>query len=107
MHQLLQVKFAMKKDIAGIMIWSIDTDDFLGDCVVQNNEKETFPLVRSISHSIIESLQEIEIEKEKEKADAKTELPGNDINKNDNSCSHFSSSVFVVFFMFILTSISL
>lgn len=27
-----KIKFAMSRNLAGAMIWSIDTDDFLGDC---------------------------------------------------------------------------
>ena len=55
----LQVKFAMKLDLAGTMVWSIDTDDFHGDCI--NNSgggSSNYPLMRTISRTITEALQE-------------------------------------------------
>ena len=55
----LQVKFAMKLDLAGTMVWSIDTDDFHGDCI--NNSgggSSNYPLMREISRTITEALKE-------------------------------------------------
>ena len=55
----LQVKFAMKLDLAGTMVWSIDTDDFHGDCI--NNSgggSSNYPLMRTISRTITEALKE-------------------------------------------------
>ena len=37
-----KVKFAMDRKLAGIMVWSIDTDDFLGDCEPENDIYEDF-----------------------------------------------------------------
>jgi hypothetical protein len=56
---LLQVKFAMKLDLAGTMVWSVDTDDFRGDCI--NNSgggSSNYPLMRTISRTITETLKE-------------------------------------------------
>lgn len=62
----LKVKFAMEKELGGIMVWSIDTDDFHGDCadVVEHGLFENFPLMRGINRSIKRSLEEIKEEKE-------------------------------------------
>ncbi|PSN39969.1 putative chitinase 2 [Blattella germanica] len=54
-----EVKFAMKLDLAGLMVWSIDTDDFHGDCVTGNGGVSTnYPLMKTISKTITEALQE-------------------------------------------------
>lgn len=34
-----KVRYAMRKNLGGVMVWSIDTDDFRGDC---NKEEDTF-----------------------------------------------------------------
>lgn len=54
-----KVRFAMVKGLAGAMVWSLDTDDFHGDC-----GRENFPLVRQIDRAIERSLEEIERDKE-------------------------------------------
>ncbi|KAK7791045.1 hypothetical protein R5R35_006847 [Gryllus longicercus] len=63
-----KVRFGMKKNIAGMMVWSLDTDDFLGDC-----EKTTgyskFPLLRTINKAVTAALQEREHELAKNKKD--------------------------------------
>lgn len=49
----------MKLDLAGTMVWSIDTDDFHGDCI--NNSgggSSNYPLMRAISRTITETLKE-------------------------------------------------
>lgn len=56
-----KIRFAMEKNLAGAMVWSIDTDDFLGDCSSSDhNELVNFPLMRCINKSIVQSLEEIE-----------------------------------------------
>ncbi|XP_050296975.1 probable chitinase 2 [Anthonomus grandis grandis] len=54
-----KVKFAMEKNIAGIMVWSVDTDDFQGDCA-ESDEEQNYPLMRAINKSIEQSLEEIQ-----------------------------------------------
>ncbi len=39
--------FAYKHNLAGVMVWSIDTDDFRGKC-----GGPTFPLLRTINHAL-------------------------------------------------------
>ena len=43
----LKSQFAYDHSLAGVMTWSIDTDDFLGMC---NGPK--FPLLRTINHAL-------------------------------------------------------
>ncbi|XP_063217646.1 probable chitinase 2 [Bacillus rossius redtenbacheri] len=70
-----KVKFAMRNDIGGVMAWSIDTDDFHGDCkryqADDNAIKISYPLMRSVNKAITETLAEMENEvvtrKEKER----------------------------------------
>jgi len=40
-------EYAYDQGLAGVMVWSIDTDDFLGMC---NGPK--FPLLRTINHAL-------------------------------------------------------
>jgi len=44
-----KVEFAMGEGMAGIMVWSVDTDDFLGKCGTR------FPLLTSINQALVES----------------------------------------------------
>ncbi|XP_071447630.1 probable chitinase 2 isoform X2 [Hetaerina americana] len=65
-----KVKFAMANDLAGIMIWSIDTDDFHGDCSGDSgSNSKKFPLLNAVNDAIEESLtaktNEIPDDKEK------------------------------------------
>ncbi|KAJ9584392.1 hypothetical protein L9F63_021261, partial [Diploptera punctata] len=54
-----KVKFAMELNLAGIMVWSIDTDDFHGSCVSSNGSVSTnYPLMKTISTTITEVLKE-------------------------------------------------
>lgn len=51
----------MEKNLAGIMVWSVDTDDFQGDCAMtEDNAPLTFPLMRAINKSIVQALEEIQ-----------------------------------------------
>lgn len=61
-----KVRFAMQKDLAGIMVWSVDTDDFYGDCadVGDNGSFENFPLMRAINAAIETSIEELQADRE-------------------------------------------
>lgn len=58
-----KVKFAMEKGLAGTMVWSLDTDDFQGDCAsdASNNADRytNYPLMRSINKAIETALEDI------------------------------------------------
>jgi len=45
-----KVQFAMGKGMAGIMVWSVDTDDFLGKCTGQR-----FPLLSAINEYLVKT----------------------------------------------------
>lgn len=48
----------MQKGLAGVMVWSIDTDDFLGDCAPMHDRNHIdqrisqYPLMRAITYAI-------------------------------------------------------
>lgn len=48
-----KVEYAMSLNLSGVMIWSIDTDDFNGKCASLNNSldlrEKKYPLLRSIN----------------------------------------------------------
>jgi hypothetical protein len=49
----------MKLDLAGTMVWSIDTDDFRGDCIDNSGGgSSNYPLMKTISRTISETLKE-------------------------------------------------
>lgn len=57
----------MVKNLAGAMVWSLDTDDFHGDCAEESSSHYiNFPLMRGINKAIEVSLEEIERDKENE-----------------------------------------
>ncbi|XP_049881289.1 chitinase-3-like protein 1 [Pectinophora gossypiella] len=47
-----KVKYALSKNISGIMMWSIETDDFHGTCT-----GEDFPLLRAINRALGRSVE--------------------------------------------------
>lgn len=58
-----KIKFAMEKGLAGCMIWSIDTDDFRGDCADDDsnvNGHSNYPLLRTVNKAIEQTLEDIE-----------------------------------------------
>lgn len=57
-----KIQFAMEKGLAGAMVWSIDTDDFHGDCsdVTDENAFVNFPLMRSVNKAIETTLKDLE-----------------------------------------------
>lgn len=61
-----KIKFAMENDLAGAMVWSLDTDDFHGDCadVSTNEDQINFPLMHAINKAITSVLEDIEKNKE-------------------------------------------
>lgn len=48
------------------MVWSLDTDDFHGDCadVATNEDQINFPLMHAINKAIVDVLEDMEKNKE-------------------------------------------
>lgn len=71
------------------MVWSMDTDDFHGDCSKNpsTNDKrfnDNFPLMRTINEAIVNALQDIE-----------NEIPDEKINKTSSS-NFFHGNLFII-----------
>lgn len=52
---LFQVNFMLEKGLRGVMLWSIDTDDFCGTCNIcgyQKGENTTYPLLKAANYAI-------------------------------------------------------
>lgn len=89
----IKTRFAMRHDLAGAMVWSVDTDDFLGDCDIETDTYEDFrnsagiqlniprrvnsnyPLLRTINEAIIISLDELQQENEIKEHEMENEIP--------------------------------
>jgi chitinase len=48
----VQVKLAIKKKLAGVMVWSLDTDDFRGSCSFGKSGSTTYPLMQAINNAL-------------------------------------------------------
>ncbi|ERL92170.1 hypothetical protein D910_09490 [Dendroctonus ponderosae] len=95
-----KVKFAMEKKLAGIMVWSVDTDDFQGDCAnADDDSPQNFPLMRAIDKSIETSLEEIK----------NSIIKGKFTPRRNSSCRLSTSSNMLVFItaLFVLGRYSL
>lgn len=95
-----KVRYAVRKGLGGVMVWSIDTDDFQGDCddalnvdrfsdfrtqpkVKLNFPKatsKTYPLLRTLNDAIVLSIDEISQE-ENIILDKENEVDSNEITK--------------------------
>lgn len=61
----MKTEFAVRKKLAGAMVWSIDTDDFLGECSKGPNSNDrrfnqNFPLMRTINEVLAKQSNEID-----------------------------------------------
>lgn len=88
-----KIRYAVKLKLAGAMVWSIDTDDFLGNCKADNDTfvdytakpgvklsfprrvNDNFPLLRTINEAIIVAQSEAEQEKAIEDDEKDNEIP--------------------------------
>ena len=50
-----KAEYASKTGLAGVMVWSIDTDDFRGACGLLGGGYDTFPLLRTINRVLEEN----------------------------------------------------
>ncbi|XP_055844298.1 probable chitinase 2 isoform X1 [Episyrphus balteatus] len=73
-----KVRFAVQKNLAGAMVWSVDTDDFLGECEPESDTfaefgnikgvklqiprriNTNYPLLRTINEGIVLAIEEID-----------------------------------------------
>lgn len=81
-----KVKFAIQRKLAGLMVWSIDTDDFQGECSMDENtygdlkyagQRSTpkkYPLLNTINLAVTAVMYELEKEAE---AEAEANIPPN------------------------------
>lgn len=89
----VKTRFAMRKALAGAMVWSVDTDDFLGECDTEHDTYDDFgetagvkltiprrinanyPLLRTINEAIIISLNEMGQETAIKESEIENEIP--------------------------------
>jgi len=117
-----KMRFAMKNNLAGVMTWSIDTDDFLGDCDVEHETFDDFigiagvkltlpkrvnsnyPLLRTINEGIILTLDEIDQENAIKESEADNEIPhGDESGSGANAYSSVSWNFVFVILSFLVT----
>lgn len=93
-----KVRHAMRKNLGGLMVWSIDTDDFNGDCApeydafvdfrempgiklkIPARKGKNYPLLRTLNEAIIVSVDEMVQEQNINDKD-------NEIDTSNNSSS--------------------
>lgn len=119
-----KVRYAVQKGIGGVMVWSVDTDDFQGNCDDALNAdrfsdfrtkpkvklsfpkliSKTYPLLRTLNDAIVLSLDEI-AQENNEIDDKENEIDSHESSKpkpNQPSgaathlCSFFVMSLVVV-----------
>lgn len=107
----VKTRFAMRKELAGAMVWSVDTDDFLGECDTEYDTYDDFggtvgvklaiprrvnanyPLLRTINEAIIISLNEIRQESEIKESEIENEIPIGDENSPTGGSQGLVASV--------------
>lgn len=116
-----KVRFAMKYNLGGSMVWSVDTDDFLGDCLTDNDVfadfkpaagvklnfpkrfNANYPLLRTINEATVVALDEIAMEAAIKDSETENEIPhGND--KDDKGAGDCLSAFSIPFSMFVVMS---
>lgn len=106
-----KIRFLMKKELAGAMVWSVDTDDFLGDCDTETDTYDDFkvasgvklnvpkrlntnyPLLRTINEAILVTLDEMAQEEEIKTSDEENEIPSDEDSSDENNGSYGSDSI--------------
>eukprot|EP00099_Drosophila_melanogaster_P005661 NP_001246550.1 chitinase 2, isoform B [Drosophila melanogaster] len=93
-----KVLFAMSKRLAGVMVWSVDTDDFLGNCKLDEDTYEDFqkvtaapkrssqnyPLLRTINEATMLAVDELAVP-EPQPDDSENEIPHGSIADRKNA----------------------
>ncbi|GLV36208.1 Chitinase 2 [Carabus blaptoides fortunei] len=98
-----KVRFAIKQKLGGAMVWSIDTDDFRGDCAIAEKEvgsdqrfNDNYPLMRTINEAIVKTLEETEADKENEIPDEPNRTKDTDDKGSSSMLQHSLLFVFVM-----------
>ena len=53
------MELAVKEELAGVMVWSLDTDDFHGKCTYGKSGSTTYPLMRAIQNAFDNPLEKV------------------------------------------------
>lgn len=108
-----KLRYAMRADLAGAMVWSVDTDDFRGDCdndddtyadfiagtrpgvvlTIPKRYNSNYPLLRTINEATVIALEEIKLEAAIKDQDADNEIPHGVEPENDKGTAVRSSTV--------------
>lgn len=107
-----KIKFAMSRNLAGAMIWSIDTDDFHGDCDIDEDTfadfkpmagvtlsvpkriEANYPLLRTVNEAMLVALDEIAQEAKLPARDKDNEIPhGSDDNGGGDGGGAVAASI--------------
>ena len=92
----------MDINLAGIMIWSVDTDDFHGDCISKNGNVSTnYPLMKAITRTISEVIKVRQDNVDDNQLDYTDNNTGKD-DKDDSGAETLKSMIFVVAVMTVL-----
>lgn len=110
-----KMRYAMQRGLGGAMVWSIDTDDFLGDCstdidtfadfkpgpgitlTIPKRYNANYPLLRTVNEGIVIALDEISLEADIKEKEKENEIPhGKDDEKGIASRSILSFSLAII-----------
>lgn len=116
-----KVRYAIHKGLGGVMVWSVDTDDFQGDCDSSLNDdrfndfrtapkvklnfpqttSKTYPLLRTLNDAIVLTQEEM-MQEQNMNADKENEIDSNESssqskpNKPNDAAPRALSSLAVV-----------
>lgn len=94
----------MENELAGAMVWSLDTDDFHGDCADLpadgDEERINFPLMHAINDAIREALEDAE--RNKENVIPHGEPDGDEERRAAGARLEVSGLLVVVYVMFVI-----
>lgn len=105
-----KVRFAMKRKLAGSMVWSVDTDDFHGDCDIDEDTYSDFkpaaginlvfpkrfnanyPLMRTINEATVLALDEMAQEAEIINNQPDNEIPHGDDDDGKGAANYLTAN---------------